>query len=1275
MSQTGSAAENDREPAFTRDVVAKLLQNVQLKPRRQREVEVGSLQWAFREQAAVRAYYEPSELAPAGLEGSVADQPVIERLLAESSVVYDERNQPHWMLRNEVRKSALQRLAARGELQSTMSANPPAVRSSLQTMLEAYSLTGPAPAPLAQQNLDQLSATLQVVDWLAGCVDGLPDPEEVRRLIDRERLLKPFRYLAGDYFRGRRKELEKLRNYVGVLPPGSARASFSRGVRMFFSLHEKPPLLIFGPGGMGKSTLVARFILEHTLLPEGQQFPYVYLDFDRPDLAFEEPLTLLLEAVRQLSIQYPVDQARWERARQEWQDRMDRADIDIFETTKQVNLNSAAFRRREWERYFEEFKLLLDSIDAGQRPLLLVLDTFEEVQYRSRDFVAELWDFLDQLQSHVPRLRTVLAGRARIDYFKTEKLLLDSLDEEAAQGFLQARGLTDPQLAAQVVKRVGRSPLSLSLAADLLIRQGAALDELDNLGGSGLVFFRMQENLIQGQLYRRILNHIHDERVQKLAHPGLVLHRITPELILKVLAGPCEVDVPDLAAAEELYYALEQEISLVTRDDQGRALRHRPDVRRVMLDLLRQDEPVRVEQIHHLAAAYYRKKAGSAARAEEIYHRLSLGEDPALLDERWMPGIERHLRAAIEELPVRAQTFLASRVGIELPEEIWAEAELSDWERRSERRARDLLVLDRPEEALKVLAERSGRTVNSPLPLLEAQAHHALGRLPEARQATARGIGLTAPNTAGMLELLLLSARLDQQTGEYGAAMVTLTAALQLADRLGDDVRRLEISLARFRLGRLGRDPADPLAPRLKAEFLSNWNALPDDLLVQQSRLLREAASLVGLEEPELVRRVVRLAGLSGTKPAQTGALGGALAAWDEECSRAAGQEPGMLARLVDAKVIKDDLPKSWTEFLAHSEWERVAKALERLVESQSLSPLIANELVSLLQSRLVLTSQQVKELTQALLSAYPVPDVLARLVRDFLGVELESIVAPGSLSSQIAGLVSWAESNNRILDLVAAALSDNPGSQDLRHFAAGAGLAIAAPETALSQLVDPLEWRKRLERIESAVCRVEVAGRAFGTGFLIGPRHVLTCFSVLATELKEADGATQVAVRFDFKVAGDGTTLNPGQVYLLDTEWRVVSPVDELDFALLRVAGAPGLDPASGQPRGEPRGWLTPAENYLFQPGEPLSIAHHLNGGPLKLTLSAQAVVAASPDGRRITYRIETGPGSAGAPCFNQQLDVVALHSRKSETPSIKTGIPTAAILAQLRANGTWPL
>src|SRR5262249_23886237 len=124
------------------------------------------------------------------------------------------------------------------------------------------------------------------------------------------------------HFRGRVAEQQILRDYVGVLPPGSVFEGWKRRIRKILSFHEKPPQLIHGPGGIGKSTLVAKFILDHAELDEAARFPFVYLDFDRPGLRAERPETLLFEAVRQLAVQYPGSADLLNETLDRWRERM-----------------------------------------------------------------------------------------------------------------------------------------------------------------------------------------------------------------------------------------------------------------------------------------------------------------------------------------------------------------------------------------------------------------------------------------------------------------------------------------------------------------------------------------------------------------------------------------------------------------------------------------------------------------------------------------------------------------------------------------------------------------------------------------------------------------------------------------------------------------------------------------------------------------------------------------------------------------------------------------
>ncbi|WP_236245717.1 AAA family ATPase [Streptomyces sp. CC210A] len=87
-------------------------------------------------------------------------------------------------------------------------------------------------------------------------VEGLPDPAAVRRELELARLLEPLERLVRVPFVGRERELAELRRYA----TGPQAAAPGRG--------PAPPLLVHGAGGMGKSTLLAHFVLD-ALAPAG----------------------------------------------------------------------------------------------------------------------------------------------------------------------------------------------------------------------------------------------------------------------------------------------------------------------------------------------------------------------------------------------------------------------------------------------------------------------------------------------------------------------------------------------------------------------------------------------------------------------------------------------------------------------------------------------------------------------------------------------------------------------------------------------------------------------------------------------------------------------------------------------------------------------------------------------------------------------------------------------------------------------------------------------
>lgn len=682
----------------------------------------------------------PESLAPSSAgEVAPATTPVQASVCGHSNLVVDARGEVRYCLRDEVRRAALAELFAAGRIGDALEANAEQVFATAdpvqRVLVAALGAWQGRSLDLAELRLEELTALQQVLPWVEGLPLTLPPAREIRRRLERERLLDPFRrligrwdagqYVAGgdgrrvwrpgafvEYFRGRKTELRRLREHVDVVQAESLSEGASRGASAAFSyifnLHERPPLVVHGPGGVGKSTLMAKFLLQHAEAHEAERFPFVYIDFDRPDILSLDTgaegevsvdlFLLLAEAARQLAVQYPE------------------AEAPLLELQRRLQEDPARGAGVEPEPYVAELEVIHSQYMEPYKPLLLVLDTFEEVQERGGKEVAEMFDLLAALQGRFPRLRVVLAGRApvtrRESGYKLNAVPLPDLGEEAARGFLLSHGVEDEREAAEIIALAGRHPLALKLAADL-VRDSGIEEVRESAGGAGVVArFRRawMKTDISGRLYHRLLNHVPDPEVRKLAHPGLVLRFITPDIIRRVLAGPCGVKVEDAADARRLFERLRQQVSLVAPASRD-VLRHRPDVRRIMLPLILEDKNEQARSIQEGAVAFYAEQEGTAARAEEVYHRLMLGQPRGEVEARWVEGLKAHLRPALDELPPRGQAFVAARTGVERPDEVWQAADVEDWELYAEQTARALLKrrngATRADQLLKQRPERS----------------------------------------------------------------------------------------------------------------------------------------------------------------------------------------------------------------------------------------------------------------------------------------------------------------------------------------------------------------------------------------------------------------------------------------------------------------------------------------------------------------------------------------------------------------------------------------
>ncbi|WP_249464326.1 AAA family ATPase [Streptomyces fradiae] len=843
----------------------------------------------YRRAACLLTSFDPRRLRLPG-EAEPTGRAVME--LAADCAATGPADRTEWTLKPEVREAALRSLPGPEAALRALEANVGAAPEEPGPERVCLAVLRGEPYRTADAGPDELSDVLQAVLWLSSVpgVTGLPDAGAVRAELERARLLAPLERLVRVPFVGREAELAALRDHVDAPgpPPGAPPSVPS-------------PLVVHGPGGMGKSTLLATFLLDSLREPEPEPgpggagglagdegggarafpFPFAYIDFERPTLSVYEPVTLIAEVARQLGVQYPafgaeldalaaacLEEARAQRAEEERVVELNRL------ATTRANLGRRSSLRfltdaseRESALSGRVGEVLCRAAPEGA-PFVMVVDSFEEAQYRGSPALGRMWAVFAALSRTYPRVRAIVSGRSPVGHpaqrARAVEVELRDLDQEAAVALLRASGVADPEVARTLADRVGGHPLSLRLAARAALLAGADTAGLRELIGSLPArrrdfFRRVDQLLVQGILYERILQHIPDQDVRRLAQAGLVLRLITPDVVREVLAEPCGVAVPGPREARSLFGRLSR-LDLV--EPAGpEAVRVRADVRAIMLRLAEGDPRSPTREVERRAVEFYAAREGLQARAEEIYHRLRRGEHPRTVEERWLPGVERLLAGAQDEMGPRAAALLsAHRRRGGASELVMAEAEQEDWERIAAHEVEDLLAQGLTGEALARLAERRPWTPCSPLHVLLAEALDRAGRTGEARRAASDAVDGAREAGCGerQLELLLLAARLAEQDGDTDSAYRDLRLAEDVAIGLGQDLEAMGTLLARARLASAGaapdRDADTRLARRLRQ--------VPDAVLADQPSLVRAAASQVYTLDARALDHALDLVGL-----------------------------------------------------------------------------------------------------------------------------------------------------------------------------------------------------------------------------------------------------------------------------------------------------------------------------------------------------------------------------------------------------------------------------
>jgi endonuclease G len=180
---------------------------------------------------------------------------------------------------------------------------------------------------------------------------------------------------------------------------------------------------------------------------------------------------------------------------------------------------------------------------------------------------------------------------------------------------------------------------------------------------------------------------------------------------------------------------------------------------------------------------------------------------------------------------------------------------------------------------------------------------------------------------------------------------------------------------------------------------------------------------------------------------------------------------------------------------------------------------------------------------------------------------------------------------------------------------------------------VDFLERARVAARSVARIVTRLSAGRvAYGTGFMVSPRLLLTNQHVLGS----AEDALRSVAEFDYERELDGRTRSISSFALRPQEFFLADKAH--DFALVAVAESGTRRPLRDF------GWCPLfREEGKIVIGEPVNLIQHPKGELKQLTLRENRLLLLRD--LHAQYEADTEPGSSGSPVFNNQWEVVALH------------------------------
>ncbi len=178
-----------------------------------------------------------------------------------------------------------------------------------------------------------------------------------------------------------------------------------------------------------------------------------------------------------------------------------------------------------------------------------------------------------------------------------------------------------------------------------------------------------------------------------------------------------------------------------------------------------------------------------------------------------------------------------------------------------------------------------------------------------------------------------------------------------------------------------------------------------------------------------------------------------------------------------------------------------------------------------------------------------------------------------------------------------------------------------------------------------NAVGRIESPkGQGIGTGILIGKNLLLTCNHIFSKSQ-----AKQAWVRFNYT---SGSYCLDSDIFELDLD--TATRFSQLDYALVRV-------------KGEPKQRTANLIDAILDSNQEIRLIHHPQGQYVVISGLGQ-IVQVGDD--YIDHNINTDEGSSGAPIFNRDWQLVAIHrgnlgigrAGRSLEPGTTSGVPLRA-------------